>query len=102
MFQQTPGRNGARRVFILHVDSQATVNEAFILSAAQQLKNLGVQIIPVVYEPFGPNQNLWSQVSSIGGVSPADSYISFNNYAQFGSLIGRIHNYACGKCFLQT
>ena len=94
MFQSTPQRSGAERVFILLVDGRPTQQEFTIIQEADQLKRFGVRILPVVFERAGfGNPNLWRQVSS------TDYYISIDpsQYSQFGSVyLERIHNYACG------
>ena len=94
MFQRTPQRSGAERVFILLVDGRPTQQEFTIIQRADELKRLGVRILPVVFEQVGfGNPNLWRQVSS------SDYYISIDpsQYSQLGNLyLERIHNYACG------
>ena len=95
MFQNVPQRADVERVFILLVDSRPTQQEFTIIQRADQLKQLGVRILPVVFEQAGfGNPNLWRQVSS------SDYYISIDpsQYSQLGSVyLERIHNYACGK-----
>ena len=95
MFQRTPRRDGAERVFILLVDGRPTQNEATIIQRANELKQFGVKILPVVFEQRGfENRNLWQQVSS------TNYYISIDpsQYNQLqNTFLERIHNYACGK-----
>ena len=95
MFQRTPQRDGTERLFILVVDGRPTQNEFTIIQRANELKQLGVRIVPVVFEQQGfADANLWNQVSSL------NSYISIDpsRYNELERVyLERIHNFACGK-----
>ncbi len=77
---------------ILLVDGTVTQNEQLILSQAQNLKNNGIQILPIVVGFANP---LWDQVTSYNGyiLLPAGAYSSLPGQ----DIISRIQNYICGK-----